>query len=105
MKRFACHILVLPNGEYLSMQVIELSEEGYLIKHYTFEEEQPATEWVGGVCILLPESVTPSEGANLKALLSQDVMMKSDIRLRFWRAVGLGTNDIFSATPERWLLL
>jgi hypothetical protein len=45
MKRFGCHVLVLPNGEVLRMQVVELSDVGSVVNYYTLMEEQAATEW------------------------------------------------------------
>ena len=105
MKRFGCHVLVLPNGEVLRMQVVELSDVGSVVNYYTLMEEQAATEWVGGVCILMPESVVPLKEANVKSLLLCEFNSINDVNYRLWKAIGLSSDNIFTANPERWQLL
>ena len=105
MKRFGCHVLVLPNGEVLRMQVVELSDDGSVVNYYTLMEEQAATEWVGGVCILMPESIVPLKEANVKSLLLCEFNSVQDGNYRLWKAIGLSSDTIFTANPERWQLL
>ena len=99
------HVLVLPNGEVLRMQVVELSDVGSVVNYYTLMEEQAATEWVGGVCILIPEHVVPLKESNVKSLLLCEFNSINDVNYRLWKAIGLSSDNIFTANPERWQLL
>ena len=59
MKRFGCNRLYLSTGSSSFQQVVELDEKGYYLRHYSLRCEQYATQWLGGVCILLPAGVLP----------------------------------------------
>ncbi len=48
MKRFASHLLFVPESGYLKQQVVEV-EEGRVVRYYPLTEEVEDTEWVPGV--------------------------------------------------------
>lgn len=47
-RKIAVNRLLLPSGEVLYQQVIELNEEGTPVGYHALVAEEPFTEWIGG---------------------------------------------------------
>jgi hypothetical protein len=54
MKRYAAPLLLLPDGSFLLSQIIELNEEGSVIRYYPFESELQSTIWLSGLVEICP---------------------------------------------------
>ena len=48
LRRIASNELITLEGECLTQQVVELSEDGQLVRHYPLRKELPFTEWISG---------------------------------------------------------
>lgn len=58
MKKFAAHRLWLSASEQVQGPVVViLSDEGTFSSFFLLGDEMPATEWLGGTFLLLPEDV------------------------------------------------
>jgi len=53
-RRVAAHEVVLPDGSVLTLAVVELVE-GRVVNYYTFSQELPLTEWMGGTIQVVEE--------------------------------------------------
>ena len=62
MKRYAAHQVLLYNGTTIEQGIVELSDDGIVIRSFPFLYEQPMTEWLGGVI-----EVKADEAGHLKA--------------------------------------
>ena len=47
-RRIACNELMTLEGQCLTLCVVELSEDGQVVRHYALEQEMPQTEWIPG---------------------------------------------------------
>jgi len=47
-RRIACNELVTQEGQCLTLCVVELSEDGRVVRHYPLVQEQAFTEWMQG---------------------------------------------------------
>ena len=55
MRKIATHrVYDAESGKISSQQVVELDEQGYVLKMYSFSEEIRYTEWLGDLIILSP---------------------------------------------------
>lgn len=61
MPAYACHLLLLPSGERMGPAVVRTDADGWVRDCRTFRDEEPCTEWWGGVFVVLPADVSPQE--------------------------------------------
>lgn len=64
MKRYACHRLYTHQGHFLKQAVVVIDEDGTVVHYTPFEDEQRATEWIGGIIILSHQSEAELEHWN-----------------------------------------
>lgn len=60
-RRFATRKLLLPTGESLSMQIVEV-EEGKAVRYYPLQSEQEDTWWVQGDITIHPDGTLTIPG-------------------------------------------
>ena len=48
LRRIACNELITPEGQCLTLCVVELSDDGQVVRHYSLSKELPHTEWWQG---------------------------------------------------------
>lgn len=48
MKRYAAHQVILEDGKRIGQAIVELADDGRVLRCFPFEQEQPMTEWLGG---------------------------------------------------------
>ncbi len=48
MRKIAAHRIVLPDGQILSLSVVELNDEGCVVSHHPLEAEEAAVEFYPG---------------------------------------------------------
>lgn len=71
MKRFASHYLLIPDIGFIKQQVVEINDEGIVQNIFPLTEEIESVEWMPGVIVLFPVSLSRMEeikntGMNLK---------------------------------------
>lgn len=52
MKRFASHYLRLVNGDFLKLHIVEIGEEGFVVRFFPLTEEVESVSWLSGVISL-----------------------------------------------------
>ena len=62
MKRYAAHQVILQDGKSLNQGIVELSDDGRVLRSFPFVHEQPMTEWLGGTI-----EVKTDEAGSLRA--------------------------------------
>lgn len=67
MKRYASHLLLLPEYGYLRKQVVEL-DKGCAIRIFPLTEEIESVEWLPGVIVLLSEANQNKETSSYDAI-------------------------------------
>ncbi len=67
MKLLACNVCLLPDGQRVAPAVLALDADGRLQHVHRLTAEEAAVEWWGGLCLVLPEGMTPGEGAAVVA--------------------------------------
>lgn len=106
MKRIASNVLILPNGELLSMQVVELGDHGTYNRHYDLCSEQAGTIWIGGVLFLVPKNIEPLQNEKVNDILKRiDNDLNNSPILHVWHANGLDVSNALNGLPIRWALL
>ena len=53
MRRVAAHSVITPNETY--RQAVVVIEDGKVTEVYTFTDELPSTEWLGGTIVVSPD--------------------------------------------------
>jgi len=67
MKRYASHLLLLPEYGYLRKQVVEL-DNGFVIRIFPLTEEIESVEWLPGVMVLLSKAHQKRETLSYNAI-------------------------------------
>lgn len=87
MKRFATHrVYSLLTAEIKSSQVLELGEDGRVSKLYPFTGEISATEWLPGLVVLSPCSISKNAGesfSEFKTRISEIPVCEAALRA-YW---------------------
>ena len=47
MKRYAAHQVIQEDGKTIGQAIVELADDGRVLRCFPFEQEQPMTEWLG----------------------------------------------------------
>ena len=103
MRRLAFHRVHWPSGKFAVMQTVEVDFCGYYRLHYSLKEETPATEWVGGVCMLLPDGIMPQAGDTIAALQHKVCVSElHDAALGVWKAVGMPVDSSIYVPVRKW---
>lgn len=85
------------------MQAVELDADGCFLHRFPLKGEAPATQWVNGICVLLPEGSEPAAGDSVAAL-QQRVCTASD-SMWLWHAEGLSAGGGTAEPAVRWTRL
>lgn len=89
MKRFACHVLLLPGGSRLLRCVVTVGADGCLREWHVLQGEEPFVEWWGGVFVVLPWGERPDTYAGGMAVrLAGWLPLEPGRRYVVWQAVG-----------------
>ena len=91
MRLLAFHKVLRPAGEAASYRVIQLDETGRYAGDYPLTEERAGVEWIGGLCLLLPDGCCPQSGKCLSEVLADagSVDAGASCGFRVWIPVGI----------------
>ncbi len=64
MKRFASHYLFMTDVGFIKQQVVEITDEGVVRDTFPLTEEIESVEWMPGVIVLLPCSLSTELGTD-----------------------------------------
>lgn len=84
------------------MQVAELDDSGHVQACHPMEAELPFISWLGGVCLLLPESVVPRNGESFHEICARIPQDANQVPLCLWRLCGIPVDFSESLPVERW---
>lgn len=101
VKRYACHVLYKSAEERCLCQVVEVEEGGRLLRYYPLSQEQPCTEWLGGVFVLLPAGLIPLELESPESVW-QRCQLTTYSEAVVWRVEGLSLSEPDFSLSCRW---
>ena len=81
MKRYACNLLLVSSSVALKEQVVEIGSDGLCSVYYALDGEQPSTEWLGGIFVLLPRDIHPENEECLRTVWSR--VVSNDVFIRY----------------------
>lgn len=104
MKRYACNLLLVSSSVVLKEQVVEIASDGLCSVYYALDGEQPSTEWLGGIFVLLPSDIHPNNEECLRAVWSR-VVSNNVFTWHVWRISGIDLANLDLDMPCCWHFL
>ena len=104
MKRYACNLLLVSSSVALKEQVVEIGSDGLCSVYYALDGEQPSTEWLGGIFVLLPRDIHPENEECLRTVWSR--VVSNDVFIWcVWRISGVNLMNLDIDVPCYWHFL